>query len=81
MSTATLTVYSRGGCHLCEALLDELALLRTQLDFRVEVVDIDTSSALRQRFNADVPVLTYADRIICRHFLDPEQVRGALAHA
>ncbi|MGF1643011.1 MAG: glutaredoxin family protein [Thiotrichales bacterium] len=80
MSSATLTVLSRAGCHLCEALLDELALLRSQLDFDVKVVDIDGDQDLRRRYNADVPVLMHADRVVCQHFLDPERVREALAH-
>jgi hypothetical protein len=73
----TLVVYSRRGCHLCEVLVEELLPLvdgRLELEIR----DVDTDPAWLARFSKDVPVVEFADRIVCRHFLDREAIEGIL---
>lgn len=75
---ATLHVYSRRGCHLCEVLLEEmLPLVRGVLD--VEVRDIDTRPEWHERYFMDIPVVTFGDREVCRHSLDREALGELLA--
>ena len=61
-----LTVYSRVGCHLCDAIRVEL---QTALEDRatrgervpaVTVVDVDTDPDLQARYGGLVPVLALA---------------------
>lgn len=76
---APLTLYWRDGCHLCEDLEQTLAELVDASRYQLTRVDIDQDEALRQRYNADVPVLCLHDEELCRHFLDLTAVEAALA--
>ncbi|QLQ31231.1 MAG: glutaredoxin family protein [Candidatus Thiothrix singaporensis] len=75
-----LTVYYRQGCHLCDEMTALLAEFQEELNFGFVLVDIDADPVLRQRFNADVPVVALADRILFRHFFDEAILRQALQH-
>ena len=73
----SLYVYSRQGCHLCEDLIEELLpLIKDKLT--LEVRDIDTNTEWHERFFMDIPVVEYADEIICMHFLDRDAITGIL---
>ncbi len=76
---APLTLYWRDGCHLCEDLEQTLVELVDAKLYTLTRVDIDQDQALRQRYNADVPVLCLHDEELCRHFLDLAAVEAALA--
>ncbi len=71
-------VYSRRGCHLCDTLVEALA---EQLRGRAEFVlrDVDASPDWQSRYGADVPVVTYQGRELCRHRLDADAIAAALA--
>jgi hypothetical protein len=72
-----LTLYSRPECHLCETLLADLApLLRA--DDHVDVVDVDSSVALRQRYGLRIPVLAAGEVELSGYPLDRERVRRYL---
>ena len=52
-----LALYSRRDCCLCDemkAIIREVALT---IPLELEVIDIDDSEALREKFGAEVPVL------------------------
>lgn len=74
-----LTLYSRYACHLCEDMLLSLQGYAAELNFSVNVIDIDDTPALRQVYNEAVPVLLCHGREVCRHFLDLQALREALA--
>jgi Glutaredoxin-like domain (DUF836) len=69
----TLVLYSRPGCHLCEALLDDLATL---VDERVtiDVVDVDSDVALERRYGLRIPVLVAGETELSGHPLDRARV-------
>jgi len=69
----------RQGCHLCEDMQAQLHELLEPLSFTLKLVDIDSSPALRERFNELVPVLEHDTTEICHHFLDMEALRNAQA--
>ena len=74
---ATLRVYSRRGCHLCENLIEELMPL---LDGRVEfeVCDIDTRSDWREQYDTRVPVVEYDGELVCQYHLDRDAIARVL---
>ena len=75
-----LTLYSRPGCHLCEALLADLEpLLGAKAS--VETVDVDSSVALERRFGLRIPVLAAGDVELSGYPLDRERVRRFLESA
>jgi hypothetical protein len=72
-----LTLYSRPECHLCEALLAELAPLLRAGD-TVETVDVDSTVALERRYGARIPVLAAGEVELSGYPLDRERVRRYL---
>ena len=55
-------VYTRQGCHLCERAEAIVAEARKKLLFEVEIVDIDQSPALKEKYNEEVPVIAIDGR-------------------
>jgi hypothetical protein len=78
---SVVVVYSREGCHLCEDLLDDLAVLGRQHGFAIEVRDVDADPALRSRYHTRVPVVECEDEFVCEYFLDPEALLARLDQA
>jgi predicted thioredoxin/glutaredoxin len=44
----------------------------------VEVVDVDGDPLLQRRHGLDVPVLLLDGTVVCRHRLDPDELRRLL---
>jgi len=64
-----LVLYHRRGCHLCEQML--AAIYGTYGDeVEVELVDVDTDPALKERYGLRIPVLAAGGRVICEARLD-----------
>jgi hypothetical protein len=74
---ATICIYSRRGCHLCEVLIEELStMVRGRLDLQIR--DIDSNTDWHERFWQDIPVVEFEGEVICRHFLDRDAITGIL---
>lgn len=73
---ATLILYGRSWCHLCDDMLAALEPLRAQYGFEIEVVDVDADPALEARFGELVPVLWADGRELCHYHLDAAAVRA-----
>ena len=65
-----LTVYSREGCHLCDAMIEEIREFQAGVEFKLEIIDVDDDEALRLRYGSLVPVLMAEGREICHYFFD-----------
>lgn len=66
-----VVLYSRNGCHLCEAA--EQLLISNGL--RPEVIDIDTDPKLLEQFTTCVPVVAIDGKIRFRGRVDPVLLR------
>lgn len=55
-------LYTRAGCHLCEAVEQHLADLAGDHPHELELIDVDTDPALRERYGWAVPVVIVDDR-------------------
>ncbi len=73
----TVTVYTRRGCHLCEELIEELIPI-IDGKLQLEVRDVDTNTAWRERWGTDIPVVECDDEVVCMHFLDRDAITGIL---
>jgi Tfp pilus assembly protein PilN len=73
-----LTLYSRPECHLCDALLAELAPLLPD-GVTVETVDVDSSVALERRYGRRIPVLADGEVELSGYPLEAERVKAFLA--
>jgi hypothetical protein len=78
MSSPKLTLYSRPECHLCEALLADLAPL-LPAGAAVDIVDVDRDVALERRYGLRIPVLVAGEVELSTYPLDAERVRQFLA--
>ena len=48
-----VTLYSRVGCHLCEDVLRDLKELQDLYPHRLEVIDIESDSEIRKKFDQE----------------------------
>lgn len=69
-----LTLYTRVGCSLCEAMEAELEPYRAKLGFELDIVDIDADSRLIDQYGTRVPVLSAGGRALCEYFLDADKL-------
>jgi glutaredoxin len=76
-----LTLYSRPGCHLCDAMKKQIAPLVSHFKAHLREVNIDDDPILRQRYNEEVPVLFLGSRKVAKYALDIEQLRRQLERA
>ena len=72
---ATLTLLSRPGCHLCEAMETELRSVLASRDYRLHVKDVESRDDWLAEYGLRIPVLLAADgRVLCEARLDQEAV-------
>ena len=64
--SALLTLYSKPGCHLCEALRALLDELQPEYGFLLEEIDITGDGALFARYRHHIPVVLVNGREIAR---------------
>lgn len=76
-----VTLYTRAGCHLCEATLAILRRLQRKLDFHVREVDVDSDPGLAARYGDRVPVVTYGYREVGAAPVSERRLRDALLRA
>ena len=57
-----VTVYSRTGCHLCEAAIDQINTVKVNLDFDLEIKLIDGNLELEKKYGEQVPVILIDDQ-------------------
>ena len=58
----TVTVYSRTGCHLCEAAIDQINSVKSDLNFNLEIKLIDGDLELEKKYGEQVPVILIDDQ-------------------
>ncbi len=75
---ARVVVYSRAGCHLCEAAEQVVAQLVAETGDDWARVDIDADPALREAFTDQVPVTFVDGRQHDFWRVDPVRLRAAL---
>lgn len=84
MFSKELIVYYRDSCHLCEHVVASLFQLQKELKYEVRLIDIDDSNLvnaeLHDRYDVDIPVVTYNDNVVFYHLFDEVAVREALAN-
>ncbi|MBX3673862.1 MAG: glutaredoxin family protein [Burkholderiales bacterium] len=59
-------------------MIAQLEMLRDRLGFAIEVVDVDASAALEEKWGDKVPVLLDGEIEICHYFLDVEALEARL---
>lgn len=55
---ATVTLYGKPGCCLCDEARQELDRLREKIPFELEEVDVSLDAALNRDYGERIPVVT-----------------------
>lgn len=66
-----VTVYSREGCGCCKKAKDVVDGFRGRFSLRVDVVDVDQSAELTERYGNEVPVVEVGGKVRFRGKVDP----------
>jgi len=73
-----ITIYSRNGCHLCDDAFNTLESMREELNFEIDVIDIDKNAELVKLYSDQVPVI-HIDGIHHDFYkVDPVRFRSSL---
>ncbi len=73
-----ITIYSRKGCHLCDDAINTLESMREELNFEIDVIDIDQNAELVKLYSDQVPVI-HIDGIHHDFYkVDPVRFRSSL---
>jgi glutaredoxin len=75
----TVTLYTRAGCHLCDDARAVLDLVRAEIPFTLDVVDIDSDPTLRKLYDHEVPVIAVGGRKAFKYRVTAEALRERLA--
>ena len=76
---ATVTLYTRDGCHLCDEAREALLALRGDgLDVELREVDIESDDDLHARLLERIPVVEVGGEVVCELGIDEPALRRAI---
>ena len=78
MSTPTLTLYSRPGCHLCDEARAALERVRARTTFSLHEVNIESDDSLLRRYLERIPVVALGDEELFDFFVDETALEAKL---
>ncbi len=76
-----VTLYSRPGCHLCEAAKAAIEPLLAEFSAPLLEVNIDGDPVLTERYGWDIPVIFVGSRKAAKHRVNVKQFRRQLQQA
>jgi glutaredoxin len=78
---ASVTLYTTPDCSLCERALDVVRAAQGDIEFELEVVEIDGDRALEAAYREHLPVVEIDGERVFTYFVQPEALRARLAAA
>jgi len=81
MSTVTVTLYSKPGCHLCEPVAETIAEAARVASFRLVRRNILDDPQDYERYKYAIPVVTVNGREVARYRLRLQDLLAAVAEA
>jgi len=75
---ATVVLYARDGCHLCEEARRVIEEVRRTAPFTFTEVDIDTDDALIREYGIRIPVVAVGGDELFEISVDPAALRAAV---
>jgi hypothetical protein len=76
-----LVLYTRAGCHLCDAMKAEFERARLGRTCTLREVDIDSDPALVERYGRSIPVLEIAGRAAFKGRATAEEIARKVERA
>jgi glutaredoxin len=78
MNRATVVIYSRPGCHLCEEAKAAIQSAGCLGEFDLCEVNIDDDPAALERYHSDIPVVFINGVKVFKHKVDPREFKRKL---
>ena len=78
---ATVTLYGRPGCHLCDDARAVLERIRADAPFELVEEDIERDDELLKRYLERIPVIALDGEELFDFFVDEPALRAALRSA
>lgn len=75
---ATVTVFSKPGCHLCDEAMAVLRRLQGELAFALQERDITADEALHRAYFERIPVIELDGEEVCEWFVEEALLRERL---
>jgi glutaredoxin len=75
---ATVDLYGRDGCHLCDDARAQLAALQAELGFALNDIDIEADDDLHRRYLERIPVVVLDGEHLFDFFVDEAVLRDRL---
>jgi glutaredoxin len=75
---ATVTLYGKPGCHLCDDALAEIEGVRAEIPFELEQVDVSLDAALHGAYGERIPVVAVDGAETFEHYVDAAELRRLL---
>jgi glutaredoxin len=76
---ASVTLYGRPGCHLCDDALAVLERIRADAPFELRTVNIDDDDALLRAYLERIPVVAVDGEEVYDYYVDEGDLRARLA--
>jgi glutaredoxin len=74
-----VVLYTKTGCCLCDDAKEALALARTQVEFALREVDIESDPALFAAHRYDIPVIEIDGRRAFKHRVSAQKLVDRLS--
>ncbi len=75
---ATVILYSKPGCHLCEEALDALLQVRSRRPFELVEMNIQDDPALFAVYAEEIPVVAVEGEVLSRYKVYPDRLEKRL---
>jgi len=76
---ATVTLYGKPACHLCDQVRAELEHLRSKAPFVLEEIDVSLDPTLERDYGERIPVVAVDGDELCEYELDASARERLLA--
>jgi glutaredoxin len=78
--SATITLYSRSGCHLCDEALEAIEAMRLELPpFELREIDIESDDVLLASMLERIPVVELDGEFVCELVFDADRLRTRMS--
>jgi len=78
MHRATVIIYTRPGCHLCEEAKAAILSAGASEEFDLREVNLDDDPDALQQYQNDIPVVFINGVKVFKHKVDPREFRKKL---
>lgn len=76
-----VTIYTKKDCHLCEEAKAVLSKFAREYPLIVDEIDIESDSAIFEKYRYEIPVVLLNDRKIFKYRIDEKKLHRILREA